>query len=97
MSIVHTDAGLVDLETIMRDPWPEPTKLAIEPCGCGLAIHASVCDQGRNCPLNEPTTEPGELANLREVRPPVAHGIVLTAIGVLLAVALVATLAALIR
>jgi hypothetical protein len=63
-----------DLEQLLREPWP--TNLSIAPCSCGLRVHAEVCKQGRGCPLNEPTTEPGELAELREAKPPAGTGIV---------------------
>jgi hypothetical protein len=83
-----------DLEQLLREPWP--TNPSIAPCSCGLRIHAAVCNQGRGCPLNEPTTEPGPLADLREPSPPVgsmARVILLTTLCTLAAVYVVSAIA----
>lgn len=67
-----------NLDEEMHKPWPDI-------CGCGLLVPPEVCKQGRGCPMNDPITEPGPLANLREVKPASGTGI---ARGAILSVAI---------
>jgi hypothetical protein len=55
-------------------------------CKCGF--NGYNCDQGRTCPLQQPTTEPGELAPEREERSVPGAELVWIVLGILAFIAI---------